>query len=177
MSAKGITETCEVAKRLHMVGPILEQPEYNMFARHKVETEYFFLFTNYGIGLTTWNLLASVILAGKYNSGVPADSRFAQENYKNLENRSLRDDILNKVRNLELIVDELNAPMSQLAIAWCAANPNVSSLITDATKEYQIQENMKAIALIPKLTSDLMRETEAVVKANQSNQNHLGIVC
>lgn len=164
-SAQQITEACEVAKRLDLVGPIVEQPEYNMFARHKVETEYLPLYTNYGIGLTTWSPLASGVLTGKYNSGVPADSRFALENYKNLASRSLVDDVLKKVRNLKPIADELDVPMSQLAIAWCAANPNVSSVITGATKEYQIQENMKAIDLIPKLTPDVMEKIEAVVQS------------
>ncbi|KAJ0463530.1 putative NADP-dependent oxidoreductase domain-containing protein [Helianthus annuus] len=128
-----------------------------------VENEYLPLYTNYGIGLTTWSPLASGVLTGKYNSGVPADSRFALENYKSLASRSLVDDVLKKVRNLKPIADELNVPMSQLAIAWCAANPNVSSVITGATKESQIQENMKAIDVIPKLTPEVMEKIEAVI--------------
>ncbi|MFS8008071.1 putative NADP-dependent oxidoreductase domain-containing protein [Helianthus anomalus] len=162
-SAQQITEACEIAKRLGLVGPIVEQPEYNMISRHKVENEYLPLYTNYGIGLTTWSPLASGVLTGKYNSGVPADSRFALENYKSLASRSLVDDVLKKVRNLKPIADELNVPMSQLAIAWCAANPNVSSVITGATKESQIQENMKAIDVIPKLTPEVMEKIEAVI--------------
>ncbi|KAL8201734.1 hypothetical protein R6Q57_010881 [Mikania cordata] len=160
-----ITEACEIAKRLDLVGPIVEQPEYNMLSRHKVENEYLPLYNNYGIGLTTWSPLASGVLTGKYNSGVPADSRFALENYKNLASRSLVDDVLKKVRNLKPIADELDIPMSQLAIAWCAANPNVSSVITGATKEHQIQENMKAIDVIPKLTPDVMEKIEAAIQS------------
>ncbi|KAJ0871721.1 putative NADP-dependent oxidoreductase domain-containing protein [Helianthus annuus] len=164
-SAQQITEAWAVADRLDLVGPIVEQPEYNMFSRHKVESEYLPLYKNHGIGLTTWSPLASGVLTGKYNSGVPPDSRFALENYKNLASRSLVDDVLKKVRKLQPIADELDVPMSQLAIAWCAANPNVSSVITGATKEHQIQENMKAINVIPKLTPDVMEKIDAVVQS------------
>ncbi|KAL0376883.1 UNVERIFIED_CONTAM: putative voltage-gated potassium channel subunit beta [Sesamum calycinum] len=135
-SAQQITEAWGVAERLDLVGPIVEQPEYNLFSRHKVESEYLPLYTNYGIGLTTWSPLASGVLTGKYNSGnIPPDSRFALENYKNLASRSLVDDVLKKVNGLKPIADELGVPLSQLAIAWCASN--VSSVITGATKEAQ----------------------------------------
>ncbi|XP_011091392.1 probable voltage-gated potassium channel subunit beta [Sesamum indicum] len=165
-SAQQITEAWGVAERLDLVGPIVEQPEYNLFSRHKVESEYLPLYTNYGIGLTTWSPLASGVLTGKYNSGnIPSDSRFALENYKNLASRSLVDDVLKKVNGLKPIADELGVPLSQLAIAWCASNPNVSSVITGATKEAQIQENMKAINVIPLLTPAVMEKIEAVVQS------------
>ncbi|KAG8369723.1 hypothetical protein BUALT_Bualt14G0043500 [Buddleja alternifolia] len=204
-SAQQITEAWGVAQRLDLVGPIVEQPEYNLFSRHKVESEYLPLYTNYGIGLTTWSPLASGVLTGKYNSGnVPPDSRFALENYKfllplmhlymlvdrvsvglgitntgiglfetgivvwyhkNLASRSLVDDVLKKVNGLKPIADELGVPLSQLAIAWCASNPNVSSVITGATKEAQIQENMKAINVIPLLTPAVLEKIEAVVQS------------
>ncbi|KAJ6967411.1 hypothetical protein NC652_004841 [Populus alba x Populus x berolinensis] len=153
-------------ERLDLVGPIVEQPEYNMLSRHKVESEYLPLYTTYGLGLTTWSPLASGVLTGKYNKGgVPSDSRFALENYKNLASRSLVDDVLKKVDGLKPIADELGVPLSQLAIAWCAANPNVSSVITGATKESQIQENMKAVEVIPLLTPAVMEKIEAVVQS------------
>ncbi|KAK9068727.1 hypothetical protein SSX86_012842 [Deinandra increscens subsp. villosa] len=164
-SAQQITEAWGVANRLDLVGPIVEQPEYNMFSRHKVESEYLPLYSNYGIGLTTWSPLASGVLTGKYNAGVPPESRFALENYKNLASRSLVDDVLKKVKKLKPIADELDVPLSQLAIAWCAANPNVSSVITGATKEYQIQENMKAINVIPMLTPEVMEKIDAIVQS------------
>ncbi|KAH9681122.1 hypothetical protein WN943_029459 [Citrus x changshan-huyou] len=188
-SAQQITEAWGIAERLDLVGPIVEQPEYNMLSRHKVEAEYLPLYSNYGIGLTTWSPLASGVLTGKYNKGsIPPDSRFALENYKvmylvwnelgafvghymtvtsdlssNLANRSLVDDVLNKVNRLKPIADELGVPLAQLAIAWCASNPNVSSVITGATKESQIQENMKAIDVIPLLTPSVMDKIEAAV--------------
>jgi voltage-dependent potassium channel beta subunit len=165
-SAQQITEAWGVAQRLDLVGPIVEQPEYNLLSRHKVEAEYIPLYTTYGLGLTTWSPLASGVLTGKYNKKVvPSDSRFALENYKNLANRSLVDDVLKKVEGLKPIADELGVPLSQLAIAWCAANPNVSSVITGATKESQIQENMKAIDVIPLLTPAVMDKIEAVVQS------------
>ncbi|KAJ4955508.1 hypothetical protein NE237_012291 [Protea cynaroides] len=171
-SAQQITEAWSVAQRLDLVGPIVEQPEYNLLSRHKVESEYLPLYSNYGLGLTTWSPLASGVLTGKYNKGViPPESRFALENYKNLASRSLVDDVLTKVRGLTPIADELNVPLAQLAIAWCAANPNVSSVITGATKEAQIHENMKAIDLIPKLTPEVMEKIEAVVQSKPKRQD------
>ncbi|KAF2285612.1 hypothetical protein GH714_005807 [Hevea brasiliensis] len=146
-SAQQITEAWGIAERLDLLGPVVEQPEYNLLSRHKVESEYLPLYTNYGLGLTTWSPLASGVLTGKYSKGaIPPDSRFALENYKP-------------------IADELGVPLSQLAIAWCAANPNVSSVITGATKESQIQENMKAIDVIPLLTPAVMEKIEAVVQS------------
>lgn len=165
-SAQQITEAWSVAQRLDLVGPIVEQPEYNLLSRHKVESEYLPLYNNYGIGLTTWSPLASGVLSGKYSLGSPppSDTRFALDNYKNLANRSLVEDVLTKVDGLKPIAKELDVSLPQLAIAWCAANPNVSSVITGATKESQIKENMKAIDVIPKLTPLVMEKIEAVVQ-------------
>ncbi|KAG9145696.1 hypothetical protein Leryth_026576 [Lithospermum erythrorhizon] len=171
-SSQQITEACEISKRLDLVAPIVEQPEYNLLARHKVEVEYLPLFSNYGIGLTTWSPLASGVLTGKYKSGsIPPDSRFALENYKNLASRSLVDDVLKKVDGLKPIADELGVPLSQLAIAWCASNPNVSSVITGATKLSQIEENMKAVNVIPMLTPSILERMEAVVKSKPKRQD------
>ncbi|CAJ2673645.1 unnamed protein product [Trifolium pratense] len=138
-TAQQITEAWSVAQRLDLIGPIVEQPEYNLLNRHKVENEFLPLYSSYGIGLTTWSPLASGVLTGKYKKGViPPDSRFALENYKNLASRSLVDDVLRKVDGLKPIADELGVPLAQLSIAWCAANPNVSSVICGATKESQV---------------------------------------
>ncbi|KAF8081165.1 hypothetical protein N665_0902s0018 [Sinapis alba] len=165
-SAQQITEAWGAAERLDLVGPIVEQPEYNMFARHKVESEFLPLYSNHGIGLTTWSPLASGVLTGKYNKGaIPSDSRFALENYKNLANRSLVDDVLRKVSGLKPIADELGVTLAQLAIAWCASNPNVSSVITGATRESQIQENMKAVDVIPLLTPHVLDKIEQVIQS------------
>lgn len=164
-SAQQITEAWAVAGRLDLVGPVVEQPEYNLLSRHKVELEYLPIYSTYGLGLTTWSPLASGVLTGKYNKGtIPPDSRFALDNYKNLATRSLQDEVLLKVNGLKPIADELDATLAQLAIAWCASNPNVSSVITGATKESQIVENMKALEVLPKLTPDVLEKIEAIVQ-------------
>ncbi|CAD6241717.1 unnamed protein product [Miscanthus lutarioriparius] len=182
-SAQQITEAWAVANRLDLVGPIVEQPEYNLFSRHKVESEFMPLYSTYGIGLTTWSPLASGVLTGKYSKeNVPADSRFALDNYKNLANRSLVDDTLRKVNGLKPIAAELGVSLAQLSIAWCASNPNVSSVITGATKESQIVENMKALDVIPLLTPEVLDRIEAVVqskpKRTESYRNfHVQTLC
>ncbi|XP_078440056.1 potassium channel beta subunit 1 [Wolffia australiana] len=165
-SAQQITEAWAAAERLDLVGPIVEQPEYNFLARHKVEVEYVPLYTNYGMGLTTWSPLASGVLTGKYNNGnIPPDSRLALDNYKNLASRSLIDDVFKKVDGLKPIAAALGVPLSQLAIAWCLTNPNVSSVITGATKESQITENMKALNVVPLLTPNVIDKIEAVIQS------------
>ncbi|KAI7988667.1 putative voltage-gated potassium channel subunit beta [Camellia lanceoleosa] len=154
--------------RRHSSSPLKTIPANTTYPRLclKVESEYLSLYTNYGLGLTTWSPLASGVLTGKYNSGtIPPDSRFALENYKNLASRSLVEDVLKKVNGLKPIADKLGVPLSQLAIAWCATNPNVSSVITGATKESQIQENMKAVDVIPLLTPTVLEKIEAVVQS------------
>lgn len=172
-SAQQITEAWAAAQRLDLVGPIVEQPEYNLLNRHKVESEYMPLYTNYGIGLTTWSPLASGVLSGKYSLGSPPppDSRFALENYKNLAARSLVEDVLRKVDGLKPIATELGVSLPQLAIAWCASNPNVSSVITGATKDNQIKENMKAIDVIPMLTPAVLEKIESVVQTKPKRQD------
>eukprot|EP00850_Spirogloea_muscicola_P012961 SM000086S23013 [mRNA] locus=s86:16352:18039:- [translate_table: standard] len=142
-SAQQVTEACEVAKRLNLVGPAMEQPEYNMLTREKVEAEYLPLYKNYGLGLTTWSPLASGGLA----------------------ERKLVDEVLDKVQQLRPIAKELDVTPAQLALAWCAKNPNVSTVITGATKESQIEENMKALTAIPKLTPEVMERIEAIIRS------------
>ncbi|PIN17719.1 Voltage-gated shaker-like K+ channel, subunit beta/KCNAB [Handroanthus impetiginosus] len=154
-SAQQIAEAWGVAERLDLVGPIVAQPVYNLLSRHKVESENLPLYTNYGIGLTTSGPLASGVLTGKYNSG----------NNMNLASRSLADDVLKKVNGLKPIADELGVPLSQLAIAWCVSNPNVSSVVTVSTNKYQIQGNLKSINVIPLLTLAMMEKIEAVVQS------------
>ncbi|KAJ7523016.1 hypothetical protein O6H91_18G034800 [Diphasiastrum complanatum] len=160
-SAQQITEACEVAKRLSMVGPIVEQPEYNFLSREKVEMEYLPLYSTYGTGLTTWSPLASGLLTGKYSKrNIPPNSRFSLENYKNLAKRTLVDDVLNKVDNLKPIADELQVTLAQLSIAWCTLNPYVSSIITGASSKSQLLENVKGLDIIPRLTPDVLDRIE-----------------
>lgn len=162
-NARQITEAWEVANRLGLIGPSVEQPEYNLFARHKVEVEFTPLYDSYGLGLATWSPLASGLLTGKYNHDrIPYDSRFALEDFKDFAKMTLVDDALHKVEGLMPIAMELDVPPAQLAIAWCAVNPNVSTVITGATKEHQIIQNMKAVDVIPLLTPEILEKIEAV---------------
>lgn len=164
-SAVQIMEACETARRLNLIPPAMEQPEYNLLAREKVEAEYVPLYKNYGTGLTTWSPLASGVLTGKYTKdNIPADSRLSLANYKSLASKKLVDEILDKVEALKPIAKELDASLAQLSLAWCAKNPNVSTVITGATKEAQIEENMKAVELLPKLTPEVMARIEEVLQ-------------
>jgi voltage-dependent potassium channel beta subunit len=163
-SAEQITEAWEIANRLGLIGPAMEQPEYNLFARKRVEQEYAELYKKYGIGLTTWSPLASGFLTGKYTKdNIPEGSRFALENLKQLAEKSLVDEAFAKIEALKPIAKELDASLAQLALAWCAKNPNVSSVITGATKEHQVVENMKSIELLPKLTPEVMEKIHKII--------------
>jgi voltage-dependent potassium channel beta subunit len=165
-SSQQITEAWEVATRLDMVGPAMEQPEYNMFTRSKVEVEYAPLYEKYGLGLTTWSPLASGVLTGKYSKdNIPEGSRMALASYKGLKEKSLVEETLNKVEGLKAIAKELDVPLSQMALAWVAKNPHVSSVITGATKEHQVVENMKSLEVIPKLTPEVMEKIEQVIQS------------
>lgn len=163
--AQQITEAWEAANRLGLIGPAVEQPQYNLLARDRVEVEYAPLYKNHGLGLTIWSPLGSGVLTGKYSkdSPPPSDSRFALENYKSLAQRKLVEDILTKVDALKPIADKLNVTRAQLAIAWCLLNPNVSSVITGATKEGQIVENMEALKVVNQLTPNIVDEIEAII--------------
>jgi voltage-dependent potassium channel beta subunit len=143
--------------------PIVEQPQYNLFHRRRVEKEYARLYEDIGLGTTIWSPLASGLLTGKYVDGVPSDSRAALEGFGWLA-ESLTDEQKNaKVRELATVAEELGGSVAQLAIAWCASNPNVSSVITGASRVEQVHDNMGAVALLPKLTPDVKDRIEAIV--------------
>ncbi|KAG0023610.1 hypothetical protein BGZ81_008061 [Podila clonocystis] len=168
-SAQQITEAHAVAQRLNLIGPLMEQPQYNMFHRDRVEKEYLPLYKTYGMGTTTWSPLASGLLSGKYNSGIPADSRLAIED--NAVMKRLRDGLgsedgrvkISKVVKLGEIAKELDCTTSQLALAWCLKNPNLSSVITGASKPSQIEENVKSLQVVPLLTPEIMENIEQVL--------------
>ena len=162
-SAADIAAAWHVAERHHLHKPVVEQPEYNLFHRNRVEKEYARLYGDIGIGLTTWSPLASGLLTGKYRAGVPADSRGAIPRMKFLL-EDLTDRQKNKVvGDLELVAKELGCTTAQLAIAWCARNPNVSSVITGASKVSQVEENLKAADVIPRLTAQVMERLDGIV--------------
>lgn len=162
-SAAEITEAHEVADRLRLRHPIVEQPQYNLLSRNRVEEEYASLYDSFGMGLTIWSPLASGLLTGKYLDGIPADSRGALAGYEWLQSRFKNEDDVAKIKSLIAIADGLGCTVSQLAIAWCAKNPHVSTVITGASKVSQVQENMQALGVIALLTDDVMAKIEAAV--------------
>jgi len=154
-------EACEVAERLRLRGPVMEQPQYNLFEREKVEVDYADIYDTCGMGLTTWSPLSSGLLTGKYNDGIPEDSRAALNGYEWIQER-LTDDSLAKVRALKDVADGLGASLAQLSIAWCAANPRVSTVIPGASRAEQVTHNMEAADLIASLTPDVMARIDEI---------------
>ncbi len=143
--------------------PTMEQPEYNLFRRERVEVEYARLYEDIGLGTTTWSPLASGLLTGKYQNGIPKDSRGALRGYDWLKDKLTDKDSLAKVQKLGKIAKELDCTLAQFALAWCAKNPHVSTVITGASRVEQVRENMKALEVLPKLTEDVMKRVDEVV--------------
>jgi voltage-dependent potassium channel beta subunit len=163
--AADIMGAWQIADRHHLRKPVVEQPEYNLFHRQRVEREYARLYDEVGLGLTTWSPLASGLLTGKYRAGVPADSRGAIDRMKFLL-PSLTDKAKNEVvGGIEPIAKELGCTLAQLAIAWCAKNPRVSTVITGASRVAQVKENLKAADVIAKLTPQVMERLDAATSA------------
>jgi aryl-alcohol dehydrogenase-like predicted oxidoreductase len=162
-SADEIRAAWDIADRHHLHKPVVEQPQYNLFSRRRVEHEYTRLYEDIGLGLTTWSPLASGLLTGKYLDGVPDDSRASLPGYEWLR-ASLTDPDRNaKVRDLQQVASELGCSVSQLAIAWCAANPNVSTVITGASRGEQVHENLGALAVLPQLDDATMARIDQIV--------------
>jgi len=155
--AEAIEEAHRVARENHLYAPIVEQPQYNLLHRERVEVEYAPLYEKYGMGTTIWSPLGSGLLSGKYNDGIPADSRLAQPGYEWLRKSVLGegDEHLGKVRALQPIADELETSLAQLAIAWCLLNPHVSTVMLGASKREQLAQNLDALDLLPKLNASI----------------------
>ena len=162
-SAAEITEAYDLAERHHLHKPVMEQPQYHLLHRERVEQEYAPLYEQHQMGTTIWSPLASGLLTGKYAQGIPGDSRANLPGYEWLKERLTDPEALAKVNRLQAIADRLGCKLSQLAIAWCAANPNVSTVITGASRVEQIHENMEALEVLEQLTPDLKAEIEAAV--------------
>ncbi len=161
-SAAEVLSAFQVAEKHHLRKPVVEQPEYNLFHRRRVESEYQHLYKDVGLGLTTWSPLASGLLTGKYRSGVPAGSRGAIPRMSFLLEKLTDKGLNDSVEKLEVIAKELGCTLAQLAIAWCAKNPNVSTVITGASRPEQVRENMKAAGVIAKLDAALMKRIDNV---------------
>jgi voltage-dependent potassium channel beta subunit len=161
-SAAEIRAAWDIADRHHLHKPVMEQPQYHLFHRKRVEQEYARLYEDLGLGLTTWSPLASGLLTGKYKNGIPADSRGAMESMGWLA-KTLTDERKSKaVTQFEGIAAELGCTVAQLAIAWVAKNPRVSTVITGASKLSQLQSNLGAVDVIAKLTPEVMTRIDAI---------------
>jgi voltage-dependent potassium channel beta subunit len=161
--AGDILSAIEIAERHHLHKPVVEQPQYNIFHRERFEVEYARLFKDYQYGTTIWSPLASGLLTGKYNNGIPADSRGALKGYEWLRDNLTNKKSLDMVKELGKVADGLGIPLSRFALAWCLKNPNVSSVITGASRVEQVSENMKAIEDVPLLTPDVMNRVDKIV--------------
>ncbi len=162
-SADEIRAAWDVATRYGWHAPITEQPEYNLFHRERVEEEYARLYEDIGIGTTIWSPLASGLLTGKYLDGVPDDSRGALAGYGWLRDRLTDQEANAQVRKLQRVAADLDCSLAQLAIAWCARNPNVSTVITGASRPEQVRENMAALEVLARLDDDVMDRIDDIV--------------
>lgn len=163
-SAADIRAAWEIAERHHLHKPVMEQPEYNLFNRRRVEREYARLYDEIGLGLTTWSPLASGLLTGKYLDGIPEGSRAALPGYEWLRDL-LSDPARNaKVRRLAEIADDLGCTLAQLSLAWCARNPRVSTVITGASRVEQVEENMAALDVLARLDDEVMERIDAAMR-------------
>ncbi len=159
-----IMEAHRVAEKFRLIGPTMEQPQYNLFERDKIEKEYLEVYKNVGLGTTIWSPLASGLLTGKYNNGIPKNSRFALEGFDWLKEKWVMDDKMKKVKKLTELATELGVSTASLSIAWCIKNPNVSTAILGATKKKQLLDNLKALDVVEKLTPDVMEKIETIMK-------------
>jgi voltage-dependent potassium channel beta subunit len=159
-SADEIRAAWEVAERHHLHKPVMEQPQYNLFARDRVEREYRRLYEDIGLGLTTWSPLASGLLTAKYLDGIPDGSRAALPGYEWLRSRMTDAEVNERVRRFAELAEELGCTPAQLAIAWCAANPDVSTVITGASRPEQVHENLGALDVLLLLDDVLLRRID-----------------
>ncbi len=164
-TAAEIAQAWQIAERHHLHKPVMEQPQYNLLHRERVEREYARLYRDIGLGTTIWSPLASGLLTGKYNEGIPPDSRGAIKGYEWLQDRLTDPQKLRIVRGLAPIAADLGCTLAQLAIAWCLRNPHVSTVITGASRAAQVTENLKALDVVQRLDAQVMTRIDAVLAA------------
>jgi voltage-dependent potassium channel beta subunit len=162
-SAAEIMEAWQIADKHHLHKPVMEQPQYNLLVRERVEREYARLYKDIGLGITTWSPLASGLLTGKYNDGIPVDSRVMLKGYEWLKTSVTDPKRIKIVKDLVPVAAELGVSMAQMSLAWCIKNPNVSTVITGASRAEQVRENMKAVNVAEKLTPEVMQRIREIL--------------
>ncbi len=167
-----IMEAHRVAHQYGLIGPSVEQPQYNLLERNKVENEFLMIFKTVGMGTTIWSPLASGLLSGKYNEGIPADSRFGLTGFDWLRDRWIKESLLTRVKQLTALANELGISMAAMSIAWCIRNPNVTTAILGATKKEQLLENLKALDALSKLDEAVMQRIEEIVQTKPVLPEH-----
>ena len=159
-----IMEAHRIAEAYRLIGPAMEQPQYNLFERNKVDAEYLEIYKNVGLGTTIWSPLAAGLLTGKYNDGIPEGSSFQIEGFEWLRDRWLMQEKINKVQQLGAIAKALKVSTASLSIAWCIKNPNVTTAILGATSKAQLLDNLTALDTAALLTPEIMEQIEGIVE-------------
>ncbi|MEI7959543.1 MAG: aldo/keto reductase [Chitinophagaceae bacterium] len=159
-----IMEAHRIADSYRLIGPSMEQPQYNMFERHKVENDFLEIYKNVGLGTTIWSPLAAGLLTGKYNDGIPDGSRFQLEGFEWLRDRWIMQDKIKKVQQLAALAKALQVSTASLSIAWCIKNPNVSTAILGATSKAQLLDNLTALDTMQLLTPEIMEQIENIIE-------------
>jgi len=162
-SASEIMEAISVSKQLNLIGPTMEQPQYNLLERNKLENEYLHLFKEHGLGTTIWSPLASGLLSGKYTTGDTKDTRLDLKGMEWLKDRTLAADRMKKVETLQALADKMNLPLAKLSLAWCLKNPNVSTMILGASRAEQLKENLTVLEVVPLLTDEVMESIDEIM--------------
>jgi voltage-dependent potassium channel beta subunit len=168
-TAEGIMEAMAVAERHHLIKPSVEQPEYNLFHRDKVEKEFLPIYEYAGLGLTTWSPLASGMLTGKYNNGIPEGSRLSLPEFQGMKGMAYSEERVQKAKAFKSVADELHVSMANLAIAWIIKNPRVTTAILGASKRQQLEENLASLDIASKLTPEQIKRIEEVTALATNN--------
>ncbi|MBC6491869.1 aldo/keto reductase [Flavihumibacter stibioxidans] len=163
-SGAEIMEAHRVAQQYNLIGPVMEQPQYNMFERNKMEMDYTPVFQNVGLGTTIWSPLAAGFLTGKYLAGFPEGARLGLEGFEWLKDRWMQGDKIEKLRQLDHLSRELGVSLAGMAIAWTIRNPNTTTAILGATRREQLEENLRALDVLPVLTDDVMARIETILQ-------------
>lgn len=159
-----LMEANRVARDYRLIGPAMEQPQYNLFEREKIEKDYLEVFKNVGLGTTIWSPLASGLLTGKYNNGIPEGSRLAIEGFDWLKERLIMEEKIEKVKQLQQLANELSCSLPALSIAWCIKNPNVTTAILGATRKEQLLDNLTALEALALLTPEILQKIEVIMQ-------------